>query len=128
MWSKKYTGRHVGDCPEAMPLDNLLFQDVRCFYNLHVTFTSMIPCTDPHRFSKDTPNLIGSATAQLWKPNKGVAVGSNRIIQGILQLKEENFFFIVQDGGRVYLVSATVMDNIEKLLAMITGALNDIDW
>lgn len=48
----KYTRRPVGYCPEAMPLDNLLFWDLCYLYNLNVTLMYMLPCTDPHKSSK----------------------------------------------------------------------------
>ena len=42
-----------------MPLDNSLFRDFRCSFDFHVTMTCMLPRTEPRRFSKATPKLIG---------------------------------------------------------------------
>ena len=99
--NKNYVGTLVGDCPEVMPLDNLLFQDLRCSFDYHVTFTCMLPHTGLGRFSKATPKLIGTAIERLWDPIKGVAPKSSRIVQDIIRLKE-NFNLVVQaDGGIV---------------------------
>ena len=87
--SKTYAGRSVGDCPEVMYQDNSLFWDLLYSYDLHMILTCMLPCTDPHRFSKATPIFIGSTIVCLWDPDKGVGVaGSCRIVQYILWLKE----------------------------------------
>ena len=52
--SKRYAHRLVGDCAEAMPLDNSLFRDLRTSLDIHVTLTSLLPKDDPRRFSKGT--------------------------------------------------------------------------
>ena len=98
--SKHYAGRPVGDCPELMPLDNSLFRDLRCSFDEHVTLTSMAPRTEPRRFSKATPKLIGSVIERLWDPVTGVAPRPNRIVQDILRLKE-NIMIIVEADGAV---------------------------
>ncbi len=53
--SKRYSRRPVGDCAEAMPLDNSLFRDLRTSLDIHVTLTSLLAKDDPRRFSKGTP-------------------------------------------------------------------------
>ena len=95
-----YSGRPVGDCPETMPLDNSLFRDFRCSFDFHVTMTCMLPRTDPRRFSKATPKLIGLAVKRIWDPLEGVAPISRRIVQDILRLTE-NFNTILLHEGRV---------------------------
>ena len=52
--NKRYACRPVGDCAEAMPLDNSLFRDLRTSLDIHVTLTSLLPKDDPRRFSKGT--------------------------------------------------------------------------
>ena len=60
----------------------------------------MPPCTDPCRFSRAKPNLIGAVIVRLWDPDKGVVVGYKRIVKDIILLKEI-FFLIIQEEGRV---------------------------
>ena len=98
--NKIYAGRPVGDYPEAMPLDNSLFRDLRCSFDYHVTMTCMLPREDQRRFSKVTPKLICSAIKRLWDPVKGVVPKSRRIVQHILRL-QESFMFVVEADGRV---------------------------
>ena len=99
--STNYAGRPIGDCPELMPLDNSLFRDPRCSFDEHVTLTCMAPRTEPWRFSKATPKLIGSAIERLWDPVSGVSPPPNRIVQDILRLKENMMIIVEADGAVV---------------------------
>ena len=53
-----YSGRPVGNCVEAMTLDNILFRDVRNSMDYHVESTSTLPLDNPLRFHKATPKEI----------------------------------------------------------------------
>ena len=99
--NKRYKGRPVGDCPEAMPLDNSLFRDLRCSFDTHVVLTCMLPQDDARRFSKATPKIIIKALKRLWDPETGVVPSSNRIIQDIKRLKENLLLVIEADGAVV---------------------------
>ena len=99
----RYSGRPVGNCMELMPLDNSLFHDTRTSADLHVTLTCMLPCTDPHRFSKATPKKeITRMIERIWDPVEGVSPPSkNRIIQDIQRLRENIKLVVEADGAIV---------------------------
>ena len=98
--SKNYAGRPVGNCPEAMPLDNSLFRDFRTCMDQHVGITSFLPLDDPSRFSKATPKLIMSTVNRLWDPVTGVSPRPSRIIQDIERLRE-NVLLVVDANGAI---------------------------
>jgi len=101
--SKRYKGRPVGDCPEAMPLDNSLFRDLRASLDIHVTLTSLLPKEDSRRFSKGTPKQIVDAVRRLWDPQDGggVAPKANRIIQDVLGVQKSLRKVFDADGAVV---------------------------
>ena len=70
--SKRYSNRPVGDCTEAMPLDNSLFRDLRMSLDIHVTPTSLLPKDNPRRFLKGTPKKIIKSIRRLWQDIEGV--------------------------------------------------------
>ena len=98
--SENYAGRPVGNCAEAMPLDNSLFRDVRTSVDTHVGMTSVLPLDDPRRFSKATPKEIMRTLDRLWDPVTGVTPKPSRIVQDINRLKE-NFLIIVEADGEI---------------------------
>ena len=98
--STSYKGRPVGNCPEAMPLDNSLFRDFRTSMDKHVGITSILALDDPLRFSKATPKEVMKTVNRLWDPDTGVSPRPNRIIQDINRLKE-NFLLIVDADGAI---------------------------
>ena len=85
---------------ESMPLDNLLFRDFRTCFDMHVTLTSILPRTDPHRFSKGTPKSISSSISRIWDPVTGVSPPPNRIIQDITRMTE-NIILVIEAGGAI---------------------------
>ena len=97
----RYRGRPVGNCMELMPLDNSLFCDLQCSFDLHVTLTCSLPCNDPHCFSKATPKEITSAIKQIWDPVTGVAPVSRRIIQDVQRIKENVCLVVEADSAIV---------------------------
>ena len=80
-----------------MPLDNSLFRDFRTCFDMHVTLTSILPCTDPRRFSKGTPKSISSSISRIWDPVTGVSPPPNRIIQDITRMTE-NIMLVIEAG------------------------------
>ena len=98
--SDNYAGRPVGNCAEAIPLDNSLFRDVRTSMDTHVGMTSVLALDDPLRFSKATPREIMSTLDRLWDPVTGVTPKPSRIVQDINRLKE-NFLLIVESHGDI---------------------------
>ena len=98
--SRSYRGRPVGDCPEAMPLDNSLFRDFRTSMDRHIGITSILSIKDPLRFSKATPIEVMKTVNRLWDPVTGVSPRSDRIVQDIQRLKE-NFLLIVEADGAI---------------------------
>ena len=96
----RYKGRPVGYCPEAMPLDNSLFRDLRTSLDKHITLTCMLAQDDPRRFTKATPKEIVRCIEKIWNQKTGVAPSSKRIIQDIQRLKE-NLLLVVEADGAV---------------------------
>ena len=66
-----------------------------------MTLTSLLPLSDPKRFSKATPNLIVDAVRRLWDPEVGVTPKPTRIIQDIKRLKENLKIVFEANGGVV---------------------------
>ena len=99
--SRSYKGRPVGDCPEAMPLDNSLFRDFRTSMDRHIGITSILAIEDPLRFSKATPIEIMKTVNRLWDPVTGVSPRPNRIVQDIQRLKENVLLIVDADGAIV---------------------------
>ena len=99
--SKRYAGRPVGDCAEAMPLDNSLFRDLRTSLDIHVMLTSLLEKDDPRRFSKGTPKKIVQSISRLWWQENGVSPKPDRIIQDINRLQENLRTVYDADGAVV---------------------------
>jgi len=99
--SKRYNGRPVGDCAEAMPLDNSLFKDLHTSFDRHCALSYWLPLRDKRRFSKCTPKLILNSITRLWDPGNGVTPKSSRIIQDIDRVLENLLLVVEHDGAIV---------------------------
>ena len=63
-----YANRPVGNSPEMMPLDCLLFQDLILGLRSHIIYTGYLDKDDPKKFSLATIQHGKSALDMLWVP------------------------------------------------------------
>ena len=82
-WMQYYKSRPVGNCPEFMPLDNSLFNDLQQSLSLHCAMTAHLPDIDPRKFSMATPKTIVCGIERLWCQDSGSVPPSLRIIADI---------------------------------------------
>ena len=69
-------------------------------FSIHVALTSILPSTDPCKFSKGTPKSITASISRIWDPITGVSPPSNRIIQDITRMTE-NIILVIEAGGAI---------------------------
>ena len=82
-----YHGHPIRNCPERMPWDCHLNQDVHLAHDHHVTITRNLPEEHQLKFSGSTPNRIAKSYTRLLAPDEsGVAPSSERIIKDITQV------------------------------------------
>ena len=99
----RYALRVVGNSPEFMPLDMLLFHNLKQAIHLHCAITQHLPKDDNRKFSTDTPSYIVSAVKQLVEghlPEHGVPC-SDRIVHDVGQAFDAMKIVCNNKGGIV---------------------------
>ena len=81
-----YAGRPPGNSPELMPLDCRLNKDIDDCVTNHVSWTHLLPHSDPKKFDRSTPKRQSSAYLRCFDPSLGVNAGcptSTRIMHDV---------------------------------------------
>ena len=81
----RYNKAPVGNSPEMMPLDCLLFEDLHKCVRRHVIYTLQLDINDNKNFSLATIKKAVSAYSRIWNDSNGEPT-SERIVADIKKL------------------------------------------
>ena len=104
---KHYSGRHVGNSPEFMPLENILNRDILHSLRFHCVLSRFVldgEETDKEernmRFSFSTPREIARGMKRIWESKMGTP-SSARIIEDVNLALKALVIFYLKNGAAV---------------------------